>query len=417
MSRNRKQKKKGPQKKNSGKQALSQFKEILYEAMKIFGYEAYFPSLKDSEVESMKFSMLKPARPICFPGHQISSKMLQLINNQIQALSRRRIFEIDDVSISTQECNSLFALSSFLERKVDGVERLAELRQKFCERFDTEELYELVYEWYGRLMLQFIMSLSSPKTKYYAYTSSIEKVMVRPFYMAFSSSIMVHNAQSTMLMIHGVFRPVFRLGETDTEKHFKWISIPSGLVGDHYKGKEKVLGVYIQSHALNRLKERLDIIKEPLLNFYFNLRMGEIIAFEFYKGYLLFPFIVNYNVKVGYFAANVVGDKLVFRTFLFVTHNCTPEGDKLKEISGLQKSDIKYWQFDRLSTIASANVDASPALHNLLKEIGIDDLLKLKNVITHSESYQDSLAGDLMAYIENGKKEREDIDSTASASL
>ncbi len=413
MSQKRNKKKKLQQQKplkdqNCYKLVQSQFKEILCRAIKLVGYEAYSPLLKDSEIESMRFLMLKPERPICFPGHQISSKKLQLINNYIQTLSRRRIFNIDDVSMSIQEGNSLFALVSFLDRKADGIERLSEFRTKFCERFDTEKMYELVYQWYGRLMLQFLMSLSNPKTKYYAYTSSIESVKVRPFYMAYSSSIMVHNAQSTMLMIHGIFRPVFRLGKTDPKLHFKWITIPSSLVGDHYKGKEKELGVYIQSHALNRLAERLDIVEESLLNFYLNLRMGEIKAFESYRSYLLFPFILDHNVKVGYFVANVVGDKLVFRTFLFVTHSCTPEGDKLKEITGLQKSDIKYWQFDRLSTIASANVDATPALHKLLKEVGIDDLIKLKKFMTDSENLQDSLAGELMAYIERGKKETEE---------
>ncbi|WP_372646107.1 hypothetical protein [Ancylomarina sp.] len=414
MSKKKNKKKKLPQQKalkdhNCYKLVLSQFKETLYRAMEQVGYEAYFPLLKDSELELMRCSVLKPVRPICFPGHQIPSKKLQLINNEIQTSSRQRIFQVNDIYLSTQECSSLFALASFLENKADGVEILAEFRTKFLKRFETEKLYKLVYHWYGRLMLQFIISSSNPRTKYYAYTSSIETVKVRPFYMAYSSSIMVHNAQSTMLKIHGTYRPVFRLGKTDFKVHFKWISIPSSLVGNYYNGKEKELGVYIQSHALNRLAERLDILDESSLNFYLNIRMEEIHAFEFYRGYLLFPFIIVNNVKVGYFVANVVGDKLVFRTFLFVTHNCTPEGDRLKEISGLQKNDIKYWQFDRLSTFASANVDDNPALHNLLKEVGIDDLIKLKPFMTDSENLQDSLAGELMTYIEKGKRETEDV--------
>ena len=182
----------------------------------------------------------------------------------------------------------------------------------------------------------------------------------------------------------------------------------SKITDQYYKGKEKELGVYIQSHALNRLKERLDIINDLSLNYQLIAGTCRIKAFEFYRGYLLLPFVTYLNVKVGYLAANVIGDKLVFRTFLFITHNCTPEGDKLKKITGLEKNDIKYWQFDRLSTIASANVDASPALHNLLKELGIDDLLKLKEVVGNSENMKDRLAGELMAYIENGKKEMQE---------
>jgi uncharacterized protein len=40
---------------------------------------------------------------------------------------------------------------------------------------------------------------------------------------------------------------------------------------------------------------------------------------------------------------------LVARTFLLLTNNGTPEGDRLREISGLTKIDHKYWATDKLS--------------------------------------------------------------------
>lgn len=413
MSKKRNKKKKLQQQKplkdqNCYKLVRNQFKEILCRATKLVGFEAYFPLLKDSEFELMRCSMFRPERPICFPGHEIPSKKLQLINNQMQSLARRRIFKIDDIAMSIQECNSLFSLSNFLENRTDGVERLSEFRTKFCERFEREELYQLVYEWYGRFMLQILWYLSSPKVKYYAYESSIEKVLVRPYYMAYKSSILVQNAQSTMLMIHGVARPVFRLGKTEPKVNFKWLTIAASLLGSHYKGHKKELSLYIQSHALNRFAERLDTIDEASLNFCLILRMGKIESFEFYKGYILLPFTTISDVKVGYFVANVIGDKVVFRTFLFVTHSCTPEGDRLNEITGLQKSDIKYWQFDRLSTFASINIDTNPALVNLLKELNLDKLLTLKKLVDEPENMEDTLAVELMAYIERGKKETEE---------
>ena len=39
--------------------------------------------------------------------------------------------------------------------------------------------------------------------------------------------------------------------------------------------------------------------------------------------------------------------------FVSITHNFSPEGDKLKEISGLGKHDISYWRIDRLSTFVN----------------------------------------------------------------
>jgi hypothetical protein len=410
MSQKRNKKKKPPQKFSTNKQAVPQFKALLYGAMKLVGFESYFPLLKECEFEYMSIRIYKSTRPTRFTGHRITSSRLQLINNMNQIGLRRRMFLVDDKYMSVLECNSLFALADFFEIKAKGNERLAEFRTKFSERFLADKLLDHLVDGFNFIYLQNILYLSNPQERYYSLKKTLETQEVGPIVMKCNSIISVHQAQSSMLMIHGINRPVFRLGKPSVLSLFNWIRISSSLLGDHYKGKEKELGVYIQSHALNRLTERLDILNELSLNHQLITCTHNIKAFEFYRGYLLLPFFTYLDVKVGYLAANVVGDKLVFRTFLFVTHNCTPEGDKLKEISGLQKSDIKYWQFDRLSTFASANVDDNPALHNLLKEAGIDDLLKLKDIKTNSESHHENLAGELMAYIERGQKEIEEED-------
>ena len=416
MSKKRNKKKKPqPQKYSTNKQAVPQFKELLYGAMKLVGFEAYFPLFKDLELEYMSICIYKATRPTRFPGHKITSSRLQLINNMNQLGLRCRMLPVDGKLMSVLECNSLFGLADFLEQKAEGIERFDELRTKFCKRFESIMLLAILTDGSNSIYLRTILYLSNPKERYYAYKTSLQSEVASPVLMKCNLVISVHQAQSSMLMIHGNNRPVFRLGKPCPDNQFTWISVAASLVGDHYKGKEKELDVYIQSHALNRLKERLDIIDNMSLNYQLITGTCNIKTFEFYGEYLLLPFVSFSEVKVGYFVANVIGDKLVFRTFLFITHSCTPEGDKLKEISGLQKSDIKYWQFDRLSTIALANVDNNPVLLNLLKELGIDDLLKLKTLISKPENFQNNLAGELMAYIERGKKEIEEESHIESA--
>jgi len=416
MSKKRNKKKKPPQKYSTTKQAVPQFKELLYRAMKRVGFEAYFSLLKDLELEYMTISIYRSTRPTSLPGYQITSSRLQLINNMNQLGLRRRMVLVDSVYMSVLECNSLFGLADFLEQKAEGIVRLSEFRTKFCDRFRAEKLLELLTDGCNIVYLRTILYLSNPKERYYAFKNTLETNVVSPILMRYNSEISVHQAQSSILTIHGINRPVFRLGKPGAKSQFNWIRISSKLIGDHYKGKEKELGVYIQSHALNRLKERLDIIDNLSLNYQLIVSTYNIKAFEFYKGYLLLPFLTYHNVKVGYLVANVIGDKLVFRTFLFVTHSSTPEGDKLKKITGLQKSDIKYWHFDRLSTLVSADVDANSAMHKLLKEIGIEDLLKLKTIIRDTDNYQDNFVDELMAYIERGKKEIEEESHWESAS-
>ena len=72
------------------------------------------------------------------------------------------------------------------------------------------------------------------------------------------------------------------------------------------------------------ITERLDLLDKEAVNYVLWENTVNIKEFVFYKEFILLPFYL-YKVKVGYLSALITEDKLLFRTFLFITHNSTPE--------------------------------------------------------------------------------------------
>jgi hypothetical protein len=178
--------------------------------------------------------------------------------------------------------------------------------------------------------------------------------------------------------INGNIRPIYRMADLMGTKTVTWLKVDTSSLNGIYIGDKKELDIYIQSHAIKRMEERLDLLDKEAINFTLCVNTTYNKKIEIYNNYILFNVAIH-DIKVGYFVANIFDNKLVIRTFLFVTHNSTPEGDKLKEITGLEKNDVKYWKIDRLSTLVNVDVETYPEIAKIFEEAGLKDLFKLKN--------------------------------------
>jgi len=196
-------------------------------------------------------------------------------------------------------------------------------------------------------------------------------------------------------------RPAFRMSNINQDG-FKWLSIPSELLGESYKGDAEYLNAYIQSHALRRLQERLDLLSPEAINFSLWENTFNIQEMCSYKDRIYLPYNLH-NVRVGYLVASIIDEDILFRSFIFVTHNSTPEGDKLKDISGLSYKDISYWKIDRLSTFVNIKKESQQDLLDLFKETGMDKLEDLLDEEFDLESLEAANLDKLMDYINEGK--------------
>lgn len=119
------------------------------------------------------------------------------------------------------------------------------------------------------------------------------------------------------------------------------ISIPDEKIKLPGSINKKDIPVYVQNRLIHRLEERLDFI--PLiiseLSFYNSLHNPR---FIYYRGKIYAEYIIDSTIKLGYILLEYLDGISLAKTFLLLSNNGTPEGDKLNEISGIKKFDHKY---------------------------------------------------------------------------
>ena len=136
------------------------------------------------------------------------------------------------------------------------------------------------------------------------------------------------------------------------------------------------MGIFIQAHALHRLKERLDCLNPILFQAFL---ISSILEGKIYKdenGTYLISFNVQ-EIKIGYLIADLNNGNLIIRTFLFITQNGTPEGKKLAELYGLCKQDKTYLELDKLSTFVTKDMCDDKRLSDIFQQVGCQYLLDL----------------------------------------
>lgn len=334
----------------------------------------------------------------------ITPQELRDISVKIKRYYREPTVKIQSGAMSNYHLH-LFML--YLHVHGNDIERQTGVKDHEDARPFNELSKEFTNLFYGRFLAdccRIVTQLSNPAKKHYS-------IDVRPAALFKSNPSIELNIKiygkpinKGMVKINGAWRPIYQMGKVKFHENTKWITVSSGILKDQYQGRKDILDVYIQAHALSRLKERLDVLDQEALNYALWENTNDINDFTSYKGYLLLPFKL-YDIKIGYMVANVIDEKIVFRTFLFITHNCTPEGDKLRRITGLGKHDITYWKIDRLSTFINLDINKNTELVTLLNDTGMSDLWQLKDKTFHIENMQIANLDGFMDYIKKGQIE------------
>lgn len=190
--------------------------------------------------------------------------------------------------------------------------------------------------------------------------------------------------ETETIKIDGNNRTIYRVCR-NTDEGFAPVTITPERLGMSGLMQKFPLKVFIQIHALERFETRLGrffaIFHYP--NIVITLLDAKPIPTDD-KNSFLFP-VTYEKARLGYLKADVIGDKLVIRTFLFLTNNGTPEGKKLNQLVGLQKADKKYLGIDKLSTFIQSDIKKDEKLKALFCEAGCGELFNLdKNLIIES---------------------------------
>lgn len=174
------------------------------------------------------------------------------------------------------------------------------------------------------------------------------------------------------LEIDGKTRTIFRVATPAPMLGLRWASLNASLLNKEAKDDQEY-DIYIQSHAIRRFYERLNCVHEFILNFHLVSAFLKPNVIHFNNTNLI-EFSI-FGSKVGYFPVELVGEIALIRTFLFITNNGTPEGQKLEQICGLKKHDKAYWNIDKLSAFKNSDIAQNTELRKIFVEAGCSDIL------------------------------------------
>ena len=176
--------------------------------------------------------------------------------------------------------------------------------------------------------------------------------------------------------IDSIVRKAYRVCWAFSFKGVETISLKPSEMGIKDAIDDSPMPVYIQSHALKRIQERIDCFwpGSNHFNLYWSL-VNPKISYDSNNKILID--LEFFRIKVGYLRAEIVNGIILIRTFLFITNTGTPEGRLLEKNTGLQKLDKKYLEIDKLSTFMSSDLDTNEAAKQIFISSGSSCLLEI----------------------------------------
>jgi hypothetical protein len=189
--------------------------------------------------------------------------------------------------------------------------------------------------------------------------------------------LVLHSSQprSVHVEIDGKPRLAYQCAAPWRLEGIRWVDCDGAALG--LEGGRQY-PVFLQSHALRRLRERLasSLIPEVAVHLGLMCSVAELTVVERQGDRYLIAFHVR-GTRVGYLPARLVQDRLVITSFLLLTMEGTPEGRRLREKLRLTRRDIEYGGLDRLETFLTPDVLGDRDLVRVLEECGCGSLLTL----------------------------------------
>jgi|GEM_PF-6825254 len=198
-------------------------------------------------------------------------------------------------------------------------------------------------------------------------------------------------------------RVAFRCGEMNG-RGIQWLTWPATAVGK--KDCVQDFPVYIQKHAIDRVHERVSIplqegMARELWQFHVRFFMARSLAEPHYVRNNPNGMLIEYQFfgyRLGYFVAQLLSDKVVITTFLFLTMHGTPEAEMLRQKLRLTRPDIEHTFLDELSTFVCSDIRNDPILVHVIKECGCGSLVELGRHLVSGERLAD-FARELKKYL------------------
>lgn len=361
-------------------QKCNQFLKKVQFIAEASGALAAYKLIPKQQILNLLQTRIKAFRVEADPESTISSKLIHDLNQIVRESFAERMFPIveDGAPITLEDWGFAGSvLRAYLVNLPDtAFEAASEVKKGFQAFLDWT--WEKKMPDFYRMRFASVLgwALSEIRTRFFWFDYDFRDRHSNPPYAYECFILRTQPAEKKNFRIDGISRPAFRVGWPDGADALNWATIQPGALNIQNDLSDIPIDVYIQSHALLRLEERINCRIIPEIQLSLFLSIQEIRTKLMPNGQTLVEYRLG-DIVVGYLVIQVVDGFALIRTFLFKTQSGTPEGDRLHQILGLQRVDIKYLEFDKLSTFVRTDVRENNTLISLFAQAGCDDLFKL----------------------------------------
>ncbi|MDR1645829.1 MAG: hypothetical protein LBS05_08425 [Tannerellaceae bacterium] len=405
MAKNKKRKKaqKAPPAPQSGYKHSQAYMEACYATAKriiraIDGDEKLLDAFTKRQKQDLFCVTVTPPYVAAMQGHKVPRSFLDYIQGSVTMCLKRDIFD-EELGVTWME---IMTVGQCLEMMLNAIVKGNRLPppQDDVARQLLATLKESEITMKGQMMIAetiriSLMSLSQPNFRIYGLAQIRPEVLVGRALVHHWEYITTHECQSMRFTYYGKEHLAYRvlqgpMGETSCTG--ATIAM-SKLFPD--VDNDRKLDIYIQSHALHRLKERIDTLHAVVRNQSILLSLMYVQkVIRGADGRLYIAYVMPqgpYERTLGYFAFTIDGDNLIVLTFLPMFNERMPEGEHLRKRLRFSQEDLRHLGMDKLSFFYDVDIKQIPLLKQILfDELHLEDVRKVYSTsYTKSDPFND----------------------------
>ncbi|MES2827177.1 MAG: hypothetical protein V4687_03450 [Bacteroidota bacterium] len=341
------------------------------------------PAIYIDKLFSLRYTVLK-VKPAS--GQIIEKANIVKFNKLMNLLIENEFIELDNgnlVPLSWYATEVLTLIDAMTQIKPEDAE-FETIAKHFLPYFPDTEIYNAIQDKLISIITDTTRFLSDFNKEIFRVTLDEAAVFNR---FCPQNDLLIHafKPEPVKLVLNGEKHSAIQLGWVDHNLKWKMLKVKASALGFKVDGLDIPLDVFVQNHALMRLKERINIIPGVIHEILMRTFGEKSINHVWQEGKSLVEFRVS-DEKVGYLIVKLHSNKLVVHTFLFLTNDQTPEGEKLRRLLEIERADKKYLQIDNLTDFNAYHIYNNEKLSQLFKDAGCGSLLKLSHLKEFSET-------------------------------
>jgi hypothetical protein len=387
----RKKKKKQPQQHPSqlnphSKTALDKSETVMRKVLRAYGLDPNMLSIfTKRQRQVMYFMNVESIRFRVAEGHRVQRRLIHFVSESVHRFLRTHYFGDESIGLTYLELSTYgMSISAAIMTAPEYLftpaqfKVIRELQEVFKDDRVLKEFYVM-----GQHIHRTIMMLSKVNFRIYGfdwkikndYNAGCVRSIVYLSSEEATSIRFIHNQKERK-----AFR--VRVGRL-IELPARSATIARHLIFHTNEEPPVYLDIYIQSHALLRSKERIDIFPAPVRNIYIMQSLMEEHRLALTSaGYSMIECYAREEedeegpvFRLGYFLFTIQQNNLIVLTFLPLVSPGTPEGVYLQERFGVQLEDLKFLGMDKLSFFLTVDFEQIPVLKEALIATGIWNLI------------------------------------------